>query len=504
MSSTPGSLFSMPRLRAVSLHFGAFCFLIRCISSAHGAENMALPQTRLGQTMQLLLEAVDGDSEQARMSFVSNHVGVATDKRAECVKMLDHLHEQSGGLRLISVNNVSSNATALTVRSLKGDHWATIGTSELDDNSGKIWGLGIIPGTDPENAAAEAWPKQLDLSSFVHEIDRHARQLLAEDRFAGVILVAEGDDILFEKAYGLQDRKAGIPNTLATKFNDGSMNKMFTAVAIAQLVEGGRLSFDDSVAKVLPEYPNKEVAAKVTIHQLLTHSAGLGELFDKPFDRRKNYLKSADYFPIFAGSPLLFEPGHGWRYSNEGYIVLGAIIEKISGQSYDAYLKEHVFGPAGMNESGDFSADEMPGTRAIGYMRDSNDDPLGIDPPRDNGELVGTRGNACGGAYVTAGDWLKFARALQTGKLIRHDMFIKLTTPRAVNWYGYGFFVNTIGDVHMAGHTGGGPHSGIDCDFEMIGEKTVIVLGNYDAPYAEQLARDICEALVKLPPAKPH
>lgn len=145
---------------------------------------------------------------------------------------------------------------------------------------------------------------------------------------------------------------------------------MFTAVAIAQLAEGGKLSFSDTVGKLLPDYPNRVVAEKVTVHHLLTHTSGMGSYFNDKFFANLNNMKTvADYLPLFASDPLAFEPGTKWQYSNAGFTVLGLIIEKLSGQSYYDYVKQHIFKPAGMVNTDSYERDKDVPNLAIGYTK---------------------------------------------------------------------------------------------------------------------------------------
>src|SRR5437763_11227801 len=181
----------------------------------------------------------------------------------------------------------------------------------------------------PEAAAP---PRKLTEAEVTESLAAYLEGLAKEDKFSGVVLVARGGKPFFVKAYGLADKTRNLVNNLETKFNLGSMNKMFTAVAIAQLAEQGKLAFDDKVGKLLPDYPNKDVASKVTIHHLLTHTSGLGSYWNAKFDARRATIKTvADYLGLFADEPLLFEPGARFEYSNSGFIVLGASLERGSG-----------------------------------------------------------------------------------------------------------------------------------------------------------------------------
>jgi CubicO group peptidase (beta-lactamase class C family) len=211
-------------------------------------------------------------------------------------------------------------------------------------------------------------PATPTFSPTVDELAAFVSHLTEQGRFSGVVLVAEDDIILWEIAAGLADRQANIPNHTETRFNLGSMNKMFTAVAILQLVEDGRLRLESTFGKILPDYPNAAVAKQVTIHHLLTHTSGLGDVFTDQFAANPNqYRSNQDFLPLFVDEPLLFPPGERFLYSNAGYVVLGLIIEKVSGMSYDAYVRQNIFEPSGMSDTAAFSVDDKVPNRAIGY-----------------------------------------------------------------------------------------------------------------------------------------
>ena len=314
------------------------------------------------------------------------------------------------------------------------------------------------------------------------------------DSFSGAVLIATSDEIILKRAYGLADRARNVPNTIDTKFNIASMGKMFTAVAIAQLVEAGKLSFGDTLAKVLPRYPNAEAARKITIHQLLTHQAGLGGFFDRPgYDRRKDYPDAASLLEAFAREPLRYEPGTRSEYSNEGFVVLGAVIERLSGENYYDYIRRHVYTPAGMTRTDAYAVNDPVENLAVGYGR-FDDDPLGTGARRPNWAFLGMRGTPCGGFYSTAGDMVRFARALREGRLVSPAMVETLTTAKdGLGLYGYGFQVMETDGHAFVGHDGGGASSGINSDLYWLrdGSWTVAVMGNYDAPAAQRMARGI-------------
>lgn len=317
-----------------------------------------------------------------------------------------------------------------------------------------------------------------------NELGAFLEKLAASDSFSGAVLIAQDDKPIFRKAYGMANKDGNVQNRVTTKFNLGSMNKMFTGVAVAQLAEQGKLSFNDTVGKYLPDYPNKAVADKVTIHQLLTHTSGLGDyLHDKFSAAQSGFKRVADYLPVFANDPLAFEPGRGWQYSNAGYIVLGAIIERVTGQSYYDYVQKHIFKPAGMNHTGFYPpVGDLPGA-AIPY---TNFGPKGPwQGPRHAAERVELRGGPAGGGYSTVDDLLKFSIALRRHKLLSPQYTDIITTGKVdapFGKYGYGFGVVNFKGVRSFGHNGGAP--GISAQFDVYPDLgyTVIVLSNYDPP----------------------
>jgi CubicO group peptidase (beta-lactamase class C family) len=354
----------------------------------------------------------------------------------------------------------------------------------------------------PANSVAD-WPQvSLPEPAVIKEIERHADGAFKNDTFSGAILIARNDQVLLNKAYGMADQKNGIPNRTDTKFNLGSMNKMFTSVAIAQLAQAGKLSYDDTLAHVLPDYPNQTAARKITIMELLTHTAGLGDFF-KPefFEQPDDYVSLRDYLPLFARERLLFEPGAGWSYSNAGYIVLGLVIEKVSGENYFDYVRNHVFQPAGMTNTDSFERNTVVPNLALGYAADDND-PDHKTPRQANTTSLPLKGSSAGGGYSTTDDLLRFSQALLNYRLLDEATTSMIMTGRVDDHhmnskYGCGFIDMTRFGQHIVGHNGGGP--GISGAMYMLKDSgyVVIVLGNYSPPSADELAREISEFLAR-------
>jgi D-alanyl-D-alanine carboxypeptidase len=190
-------------------------------------------------------------------------------------------------------------------------------------------------------------------SQSQREIQGYLDSLAADNKLSGAILVAKDGVPIASKAFGEANKAKNAPIRLDTKFNLGSMNKMFTGVAIAQLAQAGRLDFNDPISKHLPDYPNKAVAEKVTIHQLLTHTSGIASYSIEAFKTQREKLTTIEaYFPLFVNETPSFPPGEKFEYSNAGFLILGAIIEKVSGQDYYSYVRDHIYKPAGMANTG--------------------------------------------------------------------------------------------------------------------------------------------------------
>ena len=307
----------------------------------------------------------------------------------------------------------------------------------------------------------------------------HVRAEAAAGRFSGAVLVASGATPIQALAVGLADRTTGRANTLDTPINLGSMNKMFTAIAIGQLQASGRLDWSDRVGRHLPQLPNAKIRDEVSVEQLLTHTSGVGSYWnDRYQSARKQIDDLAGFLATFVDEPLLFEPGQGNEYSNGGPVILGLIIEAISGQSYYDYMREQLYEPAGMTHSGHFLSTDQEAGFAIGYRRDESGQ------WQDNGDWLGLRGSAAGGGYASANDLLAFAQALGDGRLLDRATLEQLWQARAELGpdFGYGYLFGTgrINGQRWVGHNGGAP--GISADFRYYPDSglTIIVLANQD------------------------
>jgi CubicO group peptidase (beta-lactamase class C family) len=304
---------------------------------------------------------------------------------------------------------------------------------------------------------------------------------VAEDRFSGAVLVAKDGKPLMARAWGMADPARQVANRPDTKFNLGSINKIFTKIAIGQLAAAGKLSLNDPVRKHLPNYPSP-IADRITIQQLLDHKSGLGDFFGPKYLAAppSSLRKLADFLPLFADKPLEFEPGAEQRYSNAGYLVLGLIVERLSGESYYDYVRDHITRPAGMKDTASYAIDESVPNRAIGQTKRGPTGPL--EKRQDNTATLPGRGSSAGGGFSTAPDLLAFSQALLGDKLL----------PKPWTDWIFHDKVDSPGPRNL-GIAGGAP--GINAMLDINPPYTVVILANFDPPAAEEVGRALRSAL---------
>lgn len=312
----------------------------------------------------------------------------------------------------------------------------------------------------------------------VRELQRYVRKQAADGRFSGVVLVAREGNPLYNEAFGIANRDTDTPNRLDTKFNLGSANKNFTAVVIGQLVEEGKLSWDDPLSKFLPDFPDSASARRIQLKHLLSHSAGLGSYFNQRFveSSRARWRTVDDMMQLARPDSLRFEPGTRFAYSNTGYLVLGKVIEVATGRDYFDVVRERIYRRTGMTDTDAFELDRVNRNLAVGYIPDYGPD--GVTWRNNVFEHV-IKGGPAGGGYSTAPDLLRYTEALRTGKLVSRATLDLMRSPKpelGAPIYGYGFAL--FDGPQYWGH--GGDFEGIDADVEQFGTSgvTMIILAN--------------------------
>lgn len=318
-------------------------------------------------------------------------------------------------------------------------------------------------------------------SAFVAALRTHLSAATEAGEFAGAVNIMRDGRTVFEGAYGFADRERRIPNTMQTKFRVGSMNKMLTAVAALQFVQAGTLRLDTPLGTYLPEYPNADLASKVTLHHLLTHTGGTGDIFGPAFTANRLELRNiGDYLKLYGTRGVQFAPGAQHVYSNYGFILLGAVIERVSGKSYDEHIAARVHAPAGMTATGALPEDSLVQGRSLGYMRQGG-------ALVSNAPSLPYRGTPAGGGYSTVGDFVRFADAIRSGRLLdpTHTALLvsgKVAIGPTGFQYAYGLIDRMAAGRRWVGHGGGAPGMNGDLAFEPNGGYVVVVLSNLDSP----------------------
>ncbi len=435
-------------------------------------DNLELSRSASGKRALAYFTAFNSGEDARLASFFAENTDAEALKRRPVeprVAFHKQVRDDFKKLEIKKVVEVTSENIKVFAQSPLGT-WASI-TFEIEGSAGKFAGVMVEKMDAPKEG--ELAPKApAKLAELNPAIDGLFTDLAKKDQFSGVVLIAKDDKPIFAKAWGMADAAKEIDNKIDTRFNLGSINKIFTRIAIGQLVSQGKLSFSDKLIKVLPDYPNRSVAVKITIGQLITMSSGMGDFFNAKFDAAdKSTIRSQkDYLQFFVNDALEFEPGTDRRYSNAGYLVLGMVIEELSGKTYYDYVRENVFKPAGMTSTDSYAMDELPANTAVGYASQAP----GKRTPNVSEQPA--RGSSAGGGYSTAEDMLRFANALKTRKLVVPN--------------DDGTFPTSLTDVGIAG---GSP--GVNAIFITNGTTgyTVIVLSNFDPPSAEkpgELVRD--------------
>ena len=447
--------------------------LLVCVAWASAAETQ-FPDTPAGHQCAAWLESFNRGDKEAHRDFIQKNF----PSRAEDSDHEMEFRQITGGFELRKVEESAPTKLVALVQEHASDQFARLTLEVEDAEPHRITSLDLRAIPRPADFALP----HLTESELIASARKNLEKESAADRFAGVVLVAKSGKPVLAEAYGLADREHKIPNTVKTRFRIGSMNKMFTAVATLQLVQADKLGLTDTVGKYLTDYPNKDVASKVTIHQLLTHTGGTGDIFGPEFDAQRLELRTLqDYVKLYGSRAPKFEPGSKWEYSNYGFILLGVIIQKVSGQSYYDYVREHVFTPAGMTSSGSEPEDQAVTDRSVGYTKMNGSE------WKPNIETLPYRGTSAGGGYSTVEDLARFADALQGDKLLNAHSTELLTTGKPGtpdSGYAYGFADHMINGTRCFGHGGGAP--GMNGALEICPGPgyVVAVLANMDPPAA--------------------
>ena len=450
-------------------------------------DEQKLPEGPVGDRITELLAAVNSNDPGKVRAFVSE---ACTPEFRDFAPMDAHLevfaslYAQSRGLEFYSVRKYEQEAPAdevmVILRNSLTQGWQAVVMRVQPEPPHRIAGLQFAPARPPSDLAPAG---TLTDAGMVEELGAFVQRLADSDAFSGTVLLARDGKVLFKGAYGLASKRFNVPNRIDTKFNLGSMNKMFTSVAVAQLVQAGKLSLDDPLSKyVSTDWLAQDVADKIRIKHLLTHTSGLGSYFNDKYmtSSRALFRELDDYKPLIADSTLAFEPGTDWRYSNTGMFLLGVVIEKVTGQNYFDYIRDNITRPAGMMDTDCYEMDRPVPNLAMGYSREQTSD--GAEWTNNLYEHV-IRGGPAGGGFSTAEDLLRFDVALRNHKLLNPEFTELVWSGKPeVNSpdYGFGFGIEGTPDDRIVGHGGG--FVGISSNLDMFLDSgyTAVVLSNYD------------------------
>lgn len=463
-------------------------------------DDTRIPEGVVGERIRELLDVIDSGDPRRVEKLVQDHFGGPFRDELDVEdhqRVFAEVKQQAGKLSFYAVRKYTTprdlGEVVIVVRTGEEGGWMGIMMRLEPEPPNRILGLNFSPARPPKELAPKG---RLSRAAMLEELRAYVAKRAEQGQFSGTVLLARDGRVMFSAAYGEADKSFQVPNKLDTKFNLGSMNKMFTAVAVAQLAERGKLSFDDPISKHLSRgWLSPSDAERIQIRHLLTHTSGLGSYFNEKFMRssRDLFREIDDYRPLVTGEKAEFKPGTKWSYSNTGFLLLGAIVEEASGQNYFDYVREHIYKPAGMKNTDCYDVDEPIPNLAIGYSRNGK-------TWKTNTFQHVIRGGPAGGGYSTVEDLLRFDQALRNHKLLSEkttELLLSAKPDLSSPNYGFGFGVKGNGDDWYVGHSGGFPGINSELLMGLDSGYTIAVMSNYDGG-AEPLVRKIRELLARM------
>jgi CubicO group peptidase (beta-lactamase class C family) len=435
--------------------------MMRCVAllylalSGMAGAQPGIPDTPAGAVLRSWLEAFNSGASAALLAFWQKYGSDAPERH---VAMDQRLRGMTGGLTLFKV--MRNDETHLVAVMKEGGGRYTETTLDLASvNPPVVQAIMCRPAPAPHGEEHRAASDH----ELAERVVAHAASLAAKDEFSGAILIWHNGNLVLDRAWGLADRDRQTRNTADTQFCLGS-----------------------TLGDYWPDYPNHDLAARLRIRHLLSHTGGTGDIFTPEYEAHRLETRTlADYVKLFGSRPLQYDPGSRMEYSNYGFILLGRLIEIVSGESYEDYVRKHIYVPAGMTRTDARpEIDHVPG-RAVGYTSG----PSGL---QANTPGLPWAGTSAGGGYSTVGDLLLFAQALESGKLLDPALLRQATTDQTKAGYGFGFYALPDG---IFGHGGGSP--GMNGEMHVIPKEgyVIAVLANRDPFMATEMERSIEESL---------
>lgn len=483
----------------ISIYVFCICFSILCKAQEklNYSDDTTFPKGRIGTITQKIISTINSNDGQTIKGFIENSFTEDFQNFAPMEAHQGHFlnyYRQTGGVSFYSIRTYepkNEQETVLILKDKNYDSWQKVRFSFVDGKGLILKGIGFSPAEIP-NAVLET---KISSSELVNDTRKIVEKLSKLELFSGTIIVAKGKEILYQDAKGEASKRFHIKNNLETKFNLGSMNKMFTSVAIMQLVEKNLIDLKDPIGTYLDEtWLPSEITSKVNIHHLLSHTSGLGSYFNGDFwkSSRALYRNVDDFKPLLKGESLAFEPGTQYSYSNTGMLLLGAIIQKVTQKDYFEYVDENIFQPTQMRNTDSYELDQPVENLAIGY--EPSDNEYGW---ANNLYKHVIKGGPAGGGYSTIGDLHKFAMALMNEKLVSKESLDLLWTNSSDAGYGYGFTIRQSASGKVVGHGGGFPGLNSNLDIFLDKGYVVAVMSNYDGG-ASPLAKKVTTLIDRL------
>lgn len=474
---------------------------VECQAQSMGFQTLGqLKESPAGSKVVELINRINEESEVSeeviRQLFAKelvDRIGVET-----LTDLFENIRSNDGQFELFDANRTGRFKYELMVRGTKHGEWLAIPVRFEEEEPFRIKAIDGVefsregpqakePMLTPKTAREFKRPTPVITEETIDRVEQWLNAQTEAGEFSGVVLLAKDYKPVYEKAFGLASKRFRVPNELGTKFRLASVNKIITATAILQLVEKGVLSLDDHLVDYIDGFKDDSVN-EVTIRHLLTHSSGWAAYWEHPeYLRRKNELRSvSDYMEFIKGIELDFPPGERVQYSNTGYNVLGAVVEKVAGKSYYEYVQENIFAPLEMNSTRSFEIDHVVEGLATGYTNiNHNHERVGKGYPFENTLLSSPKGTPAGGGCSTAGDLLKFVEGVAKHRILNQESVNFLRRDSGIRSQPSPFIF----------HNGGGPGQSAWMQADVENGYTLIVLCNLDSEAGEVAVKKIGELL---------
>lgn len=443
------------------------------------ADDVEIPETPAGRQLAELLMALESGNYKDYITQNFSREFLDAFPMERHLEFFRQVHIMHGGFTVQAIERSSDYEIVVLAKSSKRDVWRRLDMAVESEPPHKVAAFGIEEAMSP--AEESEVPVLESADEVIAHIQMELKEMAGRDEFSGAVLIAKDGEPLFRRAYGQASLEFAVPNRPDTKFNIGSINKSFTSMAIAQLLERGLIGLDDRIGKYLSDLPD-DWGEKITIRHLLTMRSGLGHYWNEDWEQRFAKIRTVDdLMDVIVKTPLQFDPGSSKQYSNSGYVVLGAIIEKVTGQSYYDYVRENIFEPAGMENTDSYELDQIVPNMARGYTVNRSDHPYLGKARQNNFFLHSVKGSPAGGGYSTVDDLNRYVEALKSNALAGEEYTNMVL----------GMFENAEGPrerpagIGVAGGAPVGINAIVEADFPS--GYTVIVLSNYDPPTAVKL-----------------